>query len=152
MRLCSCLVVFMFFVLHPICVSYFVPAVAALKCFINQIELRWNKHLRSSHTWYLGDRAWSRVAHKPSTPSALSQPYKTPHSTLIIISRWELGNPRAPPSPFNESCIPSSHVASCTVLNWATVSKNGEVAQRLFVHENCCVQSESAQRKWHYCR
>lgn len=27
----------------------------------------------------------------------------------------------------------------CTVLNWATVTKNGEVAQRLFVHENRCL-------------
>ncbi len=73
--------------------------------------------------------------HKPSIPSMVLQSCKAPYPTFIIISEsW--GTPSVHPPPFNESCIPSSHVASCTVLNWATVTKNGEVAQRLFVHEN----------------
>lgn len=49
------------------------------------------------------------------------------------------GSPSQCPPLFNESCIPSSHVASCARLNWATVTKNGEVARRLFVHERSAV-------------
>lgn len=73
------------------------------------------------------------------------QSCKAPYPALIIISESR-GTPSAHPPPFNESCIPSSHVASCTVLNWATVTKNGEVAQRLFVHENRCLSALEDRR------
>lgn len=84
----------------------------------------------------------------------LLQTCKAPYPTFIIISEsW--GTPSVHPPPFNESCIPSSHVASCTVLNWATVTKNGEVGSTpVCTREALSVctggpQNESALRKWY---
>lgn len=77
------------------------------------------------------------------------------HSLIVLWSTishcslhlWALGKPLGPPSPFNESHIPSSHVASCILLNWATVTKNGEVAQRLFVHNNACLSAAPPKKR-----
>lgn len=79
------------------------------------------------------------------TQPALLHAFTVPWSSVADCYRhvWRLGKPLhlplhllSAPTLCNESYIPSSHVASCAPLNWATVTRNGEVAQRLFVHEN----------------
>lgn len=130
-----------------------------LKCVVTELSTTYEISLNNKHgTLYICACPINFLL-RPGFSAWFYKPIQL--LTVLLSSSLRAGEPPWPALPlFNESCIPSSHVASCTVLNWATVTRNGEVAQRLFVHENRLVsavctggpQNGSWLRKRLYCR